>query len=271
MGKPSIFSRDYKETMKRRRRRVLAILLVLIFCGGIFLLKGNISNFISNKFSALLHKSNKNTTSAVKDQKDKAATNATNNSSAVSNPAEKGIDITLSDGTKIKAVYENKDGVNKFKYVTPVEAPIIYSINPSGDSIIILENATQKLFYAAIDGKVININDTKYVSTSGTVFPKEEVLKQKPDFVWCSSPKFIDDSYVAYISQVPWFGRTAKYVWVFNVKDRNISDRNDHMLFESLGGENIKLGNITDKGLEVITDNAVKYLKSNGTSVKINE
>lgn len=276
MGKPSIFSREYNNRMKKRRKRIAVVITFLILFIGVLLYNRNLENFFNNKLATLksiklnglIKKSNNN---EIKQNEIDKTANGVKPSPDVApkNIVEKSIEVGLSGGIKIQAVYENKDGSNKFKYISPLDAPVSFSVNPSGDSMVILETSTQNMFYVFIDGTVQKVNDTKYVSSAGDVFPKENILKSKTDYIWCSSPKFIDDNNVAYISQVPWFSRTTKYVWVFNIKDSNIKDRNDHKLYEELGGDNVKFGNLTDKGLEVIIDNSTKYIKYKGQSIEI--
>jgi hypothetical protein len=264
--------------MKKRRKRIAVVITFLILFIGIILYNKNLENFFNNKLTTLksiklnglIKKPNNN--EIKPNESDKAAKDVKPSPDvSPKNIVEKSIEVGLSGGIKIQAVYENKDGSNKFKYILPLDAPVSFSVNPSGDSMVILETSTQNMFYVFIDGTVQKVNDTKYISSSGDVFPKENILKSKTNFIWCSSPKFIDDNNVAYISQVPWFSRTKKYVWVFNIKDSNIKDRNDHKLYEELGGDNVKFGNLTDKGLEVIIDNSAKYIKSKGQSIEISD
>lgn len=287
MGKPSIFSRDYNNRMKKRKKRIAIFIIISITLIAIFSYSSNFKNFFNNKLSTLINmklnrlnkKTNKNDIKLSENEKTSSDMKS-NPEASTENIEEKGIEVALSDGIKLQAVYENKDGSNKFKYVTPIDAPVNFSVNPSGDAMVILENNTQNMFYVSIDGKVQKVNDTKYISSTGEVFPKESILKTNTDYIWCSSPKFIDDNNVAYISEVPWFKRTTKYVWVFNIKDNKIKDRNDHTLckqfdkelgLEDLGGDNVKFGNLTDKGLEVLIDNKIKYIKYNGQFIETSD
>lgn len=279
LGKVSIFSSDYNK--RRRKRKIRTITAVIIFTMVILVIffSSSLKSYVYNKydyvrnskFFSIINKSNKS--DKVTKSNDTVSSKETKTPEASSNnTAEKTIEVVLSNGAKIQAVYENKDGKNMFKYITPIDAPVSSSINPSGTTMIVLENSTQNMFKVTIDGNINKVNDTKYISSSGGILPKDAVLKSKPGYIWCSSPKFIDDNNVAYISQVPWFDkRTTKYVWIFNINDSSIKDRNDHTLFEKLGGDNIKFGNITPKGLEISIDNNTKFIKYNGKSIVISE
>lgn len=284
MARPSIFSREYERKMRRRKiRAAIGVVCVVCFIGVLFA-GGSLKGFLKDDYLTLRknfnlygffsekNKDDKQEEAKIdKDIDDKSLNSAVNNTPQQKDIEDKGYDISLSSGAKIKAVYdENKDGVKRFKYVTPMEAAN-FNINPSGTGMIIMDNSTQSMIYVDIDGNSRAINDFKYVSSTGNEFPKEEILKAKPNYIWCSSPRFLDDDYVAYISQVPWFGRNTRYVWVVNSKDLNVKDRNSHTLFESLAGENLKFGNISDKGLEVDTDEGIRFLKVSEQKIQINQ
>lgn len=283
MARPSIFSREYERKMRRRKIRAaigvgcIVCFVGVLFAGGSFkgFLKDNLTirkDFNLYGFFSKKNKVDKQEDAKVnKDIDDKSLDSTENNTPQQKNIEDKGYDISLSSGTKIKAVYEeNMDGAKKFKYITPMEGAS-FNINPSGSGMIILDNSSQSIIYVDIDGNSRAINDFKYVSSTGNEFPKEEILKAKPNYVWCSSPRFLDDDYVAYISQVPWFGRNTRYVWVVNSKDLNVKDRNNHTLLESLAGENLKFGNISDRGLEVYTDTGIRYINISGQKIQINQ
>lgn len=281
MARPSIFSKDYERHKRRQKRRLILVVLLLMLISGGYFFSGSLKNIVNGKISfkknlnifALVKSFKKD--DALKDSEKKQGINSENSAPAQQTEVEeKGYEITLSDGSKVKAIYETKDGTNKFKYVTPIEAQISFSINPSGTAMIIYEKKTQEMTYVDINQKIQKINDNKYESTSHYVYNREDTIKNKPGYVWCNTPKFIDDDNVAFISQVPWFDeREEKYVWVFNSKDDNYKVRNgnDLRLNESLCGKNLKLGNITDKGLEVIMDDATKYIKFNEKDYQISQ
>ncbi|MFL0245935.1 hypothetical protein [Candidatus Clostridium stratigraminis] len=279
MSKVSIFSSDYNKRRRKRKQKTVAAVIIFVMIILVIFFSSSLKSYVynkydyirSSKFFSIVRRSNK--TDKLTKVNDTVTSKETKTPEISSNnTAEKTIEVVLSNGTKIQAVYENKNGKNMFKYVTPIDAPVSSSINPSGTTMIVLENNTQSMFKISIEGSIHKINDTKYISSSGGILPKDAVLKSKPGYIWCSSPKFIDDNYVAYISQVPWFDkRTTKYVWIFNINNSNIKDRNDHTLYEKLGGDNVKFGNITSKGLEISIDNNIKYIKYNGKSIEISE
>jgi hypothetical protein len=109
------------------------------------------------------------------------------------------------------------------------------------------------------DGNKQDITNAKYVSTSGTTFDKNTILSTKSDYIWCSSPKFIDNDNIAYLSQLPWFNKTTKFVWVENLKTK-VNTR-----IENLSGEDVKFESLQSKGLPVVLDGVTKFLSPTGT------
>ncbi|ERI89418.1 hypothetical protein HMPREF1982_04689 [Clostridiales bacterium oral taxon 876 str. F0540] len=270
MVKPSIFSKEYEKRMRRRKKRVAAVIVLLIASLGIFLASGSLKDTLKNKsvgLTSFIKKTDKNEIQAnkkVDKEEDKKQPESQNNSETVPKPVEeKGYEISLSDGTKIKAVYENKDGANKFKYITPLDANINFTVNPSGSAMVILDSKAQNLIYIDINGQQQDITNKSYRSNT-----KDSVLSRIPQYVWCTSPKFIDDANIAYLSQLPYISSkvTKKYLWVANVENKR------HINKYNMSGENIKFGNIGDKGLEMtLDDNSTVYIKMKNSSVIISE
>ena len=280
MAKPSIFSKEYERKMRRRKRTITLVVVLSIAAFGILYASGGIKGVFKNKnisLAGFLNKSdktekednkqdNKQEDKKPSNEEDKKPDDQQNNAETEQkNPEEKGYEVNLKDGTKIKAVYENKDGANRFKYITPADAAVTFSVNPSGTSIVILDSKAQNMILVDSNGTVQEITSQSYKSNG-----KDAVLSQKPEFVWCTSPKFVDDENIAYLSQLPHISSkiTKKFLWVVNTKNKD-----KHINKYSISGENIKLGNIiTDKGMEVILDdNSVKYIKVNNGSIKISQ
>lgn len=274
MGKPSIFSREYEKKMQHRkiRRRILLVLaVILLIFGAIFILspkksisfksyiesiqkrfaepKTNATNTkINNKQNKL---SNKNSASAQSKKKELPKKNT-----------EQNITVKLKDGKTINLICEAVNGKNnKFKTIEPADSSINYDISPSGKGIMIYESNTQTIYYSDLNGKLIDITKPEYISRKGNTYLKEDKLRDNPDYMWCASPKFIDDENIAYISQLPWLNiRDTKYIWTIK-----ISDPNDQTYNSDLSGSNVKIGNLTSKGLQITLDDKVYYLKSDGS------
>jgi hypothetical protein len=283
MAKPSIFSREY-ERHRRRRKKVIAFTVIFIIAAaGIFISSGSIKKKIISMAGA--YKNVKIFSVFEKEKKEEIApSNAqeslppvqpkSNTEQPVKDIAAKGYDIPLSDGTTIRAVYESRDGVNRFQYILPVNAPASFNINPSGSAMVIMDSAVQSMLLVDINGNLQDITNTKYTyknteENKTVTFKKDDVLEKhkETNYIWCTSPKFIDDENIAYLSQLPHVNTkiTTKFFWAVNIKNK---DRHDYIY--SLKGENLKLGNISEKGIEVILDNGtIKFAKLVGGKVKI--
>lgn len=268
MGKPSIFSRDYQKRMKRRRK-IIAVTCIVLFLSVsiIFILgSGSIAKWLGNinKWSENQKKNNPSIKEQTKPNPAPAADN-TKKPEEVKN----GYDITLSSGQTIKAIYENNNGTKKFKYIEPVSSQTPYSINPSGNAMVIYDGSAQNIIFVDMDGKVTDITRKNYTAISdGSVYPKDQVLKNNPGYIWCASPAFVSDQSIVYISQLPWFNnQNLKYLWIVNISDgshRQVLNTDG----SDLGGQNIKIGSITDNGLGVTVDDKNYYIKNDGSVVQ---
>ena len=260
MGKPSIFNSDYHRRVKKRKKNIiLAVLLCIIV---IILLvfvssgKGNFKkpNFNFNNifnFSSI----KKNSAESVKKPVTKPVAKNTNTAQT---KKEEAYPVTLSSGKQIKAVYELKDNSKVFKSISPEDNTINYTISPSGKNIIIFDSKVQNIIYLDNLGSKQDITNAKFVSTSGTAFDKNEILSTRPDYIWCGAPKFIDEDNIAYISQLPWFNKTTKFVWVENVKTKA------NTRIDNLSGDDVKFESLQGKGLPVVIDGVTKFLSASG-------
>ncbi|MBC2579824.1 hypothetical protein [Clostridium sp. DJ247] len=265
MVKPSIFSKNYEKKMKRRKQNIIVIIILTI---GIVIsmavyMKGPFGNTVNIK-KIFKHTNQeagnaKNDVVVSKDQK--KSSNNTDSSLAEKNKEEKleEYPIQLSNGDNIKAVYDTKNNDKIFKYISPAESNVDYSISPSGKKIVIFDDKVQKIILLDISGKSEDITNPKYVATDGSVITKSQHLSNQPSYIWCLSPRFIDEDNIAYISQLPWIGKTSKYVWIENTSSKT------HTFIQEIQGEDLKLDKLTDKGITVIEDGKTVFLKSDGS------
>jgi hypothetical protein len=275
MARPSIFSKDYERHKRRRKKAMTFVVILILASAGIFLASGSIKHILLSKAEA--YKSTKlfsvfkrekkdeiESTSVVEEKPTPEAQTTTETPAKVEE--EKGYDIALSDGTKVKAVYIASDAGNKFKYILPLGSPVSFNINPSGTNMVIMDAAAQEMQLVDINGNVQDITKTKYTYTNKedgktSVFNKEDVLEKykEVDYVWCTSPKFIDDENIAYLSQLPYVSskKKEKFLWAVNIKN---NDKHEYKY--ALNGENLRLGNTSEKGIELTLDNGtVKFIK----------
>lgn len=264
MGKPSIFSRDYEKKMRRRRIGVvLGVIGIIALCVVLYLF---VSRNLKQKFTDT-DKKNKiikeHSYDLKKSIEHKASNKKEDKKSQVDiKPKETGYDLTLSDGEKIKVIYEIENNEKKFKYIHPLESKVKYDISPDFKKFVVYDNKSQRIILLNIEGNQTDITNNKYVSTSGSVvIEHDQLLKNKPDYIWCAEPKFIDNNSIVYISQLPWLNKTNKYVWITNLVN------NTNVCVQSIQGQEISFGKITEKGIPVTVDGNVMYLNGNGEIV----
>ena len=263
MGKPSIFSNNYAKRMKKRKiRYVIIIIIIIAILFAIFFYSN-----IKKVGSIISDGKQKNTTINNKDNKKpsnkkETSTSVTKTETETKTEEEKSYTVNLSNGKQIKLVYEEKDNNKTFKYISPIDSGVITDISPSKKAIVILDS-NQAILYYDIEGKKRDLTKKEYTSSDGTIFTKEDGLSKNPNYMWHGFPKFLDENKIAYISELPWFNKTIKYVWIVNVKN------GEHMqLSEKLSGENLSFGELNEKGLMIKTPDKTYYLNSDGNTTE---
>jgi len=269
--KPSIFSRDYERKMKARRRKIITIVLVSILALTLIFTKilANSLNFdnLRVKIQTWIDSDNKN----IGDQNNSEEINNQKNEGNISDETndlldekEKSENITLikefkiSEDNILKVSYEKLNDKETFNEVIENKENIYTTFNETKDLILIIDkNQNMKIFN--INGEETTITKTVYTAPNGESFYKEDILKSYSDYVWHESAKFISDSKIAYISNMPYFGYDLnKYIWIYDISNNN------HKLLLSSVAKEIKFNNLADKGLEVTLDGNVKYINNNG-------
>lgn len=266
MGKPSIFSNQYRREMKRRRNRIIIIVVAIIVIAvlGIILITGSLSNYKFTENSNEVKKvSEKNTekTQNISVKNEASKTNKQEDSNKQQNTPAKVFTVNMADGKTINITYDDTNSVRKITNIQNGDPDIDFNINPSGTFAVAYEKSKQNIMLINADGTSSDITNTSYTSSNGTAFSKDSILSQKSDYIWQQSPKFIDDDNIAYISQLPWFNKTSKYIWKYNIKDKTNINTN-------ITGTNVKMNNMVNgKGLEIVVDNVTEYLKPDGSVV----
>ncbi|WP_368489876.1 hypothetical protein [Clostridium sp. BJN0013] len=259
MGKPSIFSKDYGKKVRQRRRNIVILVVVclLVITLGVIYIRGAFKDVINTKNAKVNNSAvNKQTTDNNKNvpQSDNKAEPKEKDTKK-----ENSYKVQLSDGRDITLTYEGDSSNKAFKSAAAASGDVAYDINPSHKNIILFDNAAQSMLLVDIEGNKQDVTNSQYVSTSGDVIQKDSQISSNPSYVWCSSPKFLDDGNIAYISQLPWIGKTTKYVWIENIQDKS------HIMVQNIQGEDIKFGELTEKGLTVIADGVTVYMTASGS------
>lgn len=265
MRRTSIFSSEYEKKKRRKRRRIaLAVILILLIAsGGALYGSGKLNNVsLKNIFAFKKDDSAAKASATVKQQE-------VNNKQEAKKEAEqekkaeaetKYIDVTLSSGAKAKAVYAEENGTKKFTLVEGLSDGSTFDINKSGSQVIINDATSQEIKMYNLNGEEKNITKSNYVTRSGQSFSKDTVVKQYPGYIWSLNAKFLDDTHVVYISQLPWF-RNADldtYVWIMDLNSGS------YQTVWAAKGKSVKIETLNDKGITVDIDGNKKTVTADG-------
>ena len=262
MRKPSIFSRDYERQMRKRRKRIAIISILGVLLIGVLFLKIAMNSMnmetLRNKVQNWIDEDDENIQDNTNDISEENIQEEITEEEAPKEPESKTKDLTVKAGVILKAEYEEVNGIVKFKGIKDIPSNIYYTLNQEKNLILTIDdNQDMKIFN--IDGKEAIITKDKYVAPNGEVFNKTAVLQTYNGYLWNVEAKFINNTKVAYISNVPYFGYDlSKYIWVIDLND------NSHKTLWNSKGKEVKFGEIKEKGLEVTIDGNVKYINSNG-------
>ncbi|MFL0194518.1 hypothetical protein ACJDU8_02860 [Clostridium sp. WILCCON 0269] len=262
MGKPSIFSKDYGKKMRQRRRNIiilvvaclLVITLIVIYIRGAFKDVVKEANKVKvNNSAGSKQITNNNDNKKISESNNKTA------SKDKDTKKEDSYKIQLSDSRDITLTYQGEGNNKIFKSVTPPSGSVTYDISPSHKNVVLFDDKSQSILLIDINGNKQDVTNPQYVSTTGAVIEKNSQIASNPSYVWCSSPKFLDDNNIAYITQLPWIGKTTKYVWIESIQNKN------HVMIQNIQGEDVKFGELTEKGLTVIADGTTVYITASGS------
>jgi hypothetical protein len=260
--KPSIFSRDYERLMRKRRKRIAIISILGVLVIGILFLKMAMNSInmetLRSKVQSWIDEDNEEIQDNTNKTNEENKQEETVQEETPKEPEIKTMDLIVREGIILKAEYEESNGVVKFKGIKDAPSNIYYTLNQDKNLILTIdENQDMKIFN--VNTKEANITKDKYIAPNGEVFNKSSVLQTYNGYLWNVEAKFITNTKVAYISNVPYFGYDLnKYIWVVDLND------NSHKTLWNSKGKEIKLGEIKEKGLEVTIDGNVKYINSNG-------
>ena len=265
MAKPSIFSRDYEKRMRKRRIRITLIVLVIIGVVFSLLFKFKIQNIdfgnLKDRIQAWVDTGKPE--EELNDSSEEAIEESDNTESEVKVPEKLMMDLNVSEGVVVKAEYIEENGEKKFVNIEPVDG-ITYDISPSGKQILITDSS-QNLKLFNVDGTEKDVTKVSYISGAGTTFTKEQTLLGTPEYLWHSQVRFVDETRIAYISQLPYFGSSAtnKYVWLADVT--NAPEQMTERVIWELKATDIAFGELVpEKGLQVIENGVTFYLNGDG-------
>jgi len=173
---------------------------------------------------------------------------------------KKYIDINISEGIVAKAEYIEEQGKKKFVSIEPIDG-ISFNISPSKEQILFIDKS-QNLKICSTEGIIRDLTKKAYVSQAGISYQKDEILKNTPTYIWHSQGKFIDDTKIVYVSELPFFQTQGQrqFVWLYD-----LATGSENLLW-NLEGAQIVVGDVVlDKGLTITRNGVVFYLKADGS------
>lgn len=270
MGRPSIFSSNYDKLMKRRRRNIIGGIVCALLSAGIILVLAIDFGIIKVDFLNITEVNAKNKDEGAPkeevkpdgdDNEDKSSDK--NNDIKVEPQQKQSFVINLGSGIAVNAEYEEQNGEKKFTVVEGLTDGSTFDINKSQTSVVINDNTSQEIKLYDINGTEKDLTKKSYVTKAGKSFNKDTIMNQYPGYRWSSNARFIDDTHIAYLSQLPWFGTNQKniYVWVIDTNTGN------HTTVWNAFGKSVEFGNINENGIEVIIDGVTKTVNIQGNCV----
>ncbi|WP_090039532.1 hypothetical protein [Clostridium frigidicarnis] len=262
MGKPSMFSKDYEKKMKRRRTRNITlsiICLVVIIFGVSFFFLGGSYKYSSDYLTSLFKKDNETQKENIKEEPKE---DNKQEKTPIEEPKEQeenslSMDLDIGNGKLVKANFDETDQGKIFKSIDTNGNKVSFDIDSKGMYSVLLDEDNQNLYLSDTNGTLTDISLDTYNASSGTQFSKENVLRENPTYIWNESPRFLNENTLVYVSQLPWFNKSDKYIWTIDLNNKNHQCLN-------VQGQKVDFGNLSDKGLEVTIDGALKYVTTDG-------
>lgn len=259
MAKPSIFSKNYERRMRRRRNKIIFTAILAIVVAVIISFNSEIKNFnltnVKDKMQAWVDSGKQNEEIEEVEQVEEVETPKT--------PEKTYIDINVAEGIVAKAEYIEEDGKKKFVSVEPIDG-ISFNISPLKEQILFLDKS-QNLKIANNEGVIKDLTKKEYVSQAGQSFPKDQILSSTPTYIWHSQGKFIDDTKIIYVSELPFFQNNGQkqFVWLYD-----LATGNENPLWNLVGNQIVVGDIVPDKGIAITVNGVVFYLKADGSVSK---
>lgn len=276
MGKPSIFSNDYEQRMKRRRINLILFILVIIsasFFGAQYYFKQHNITLINMKWPGNIFKSknegsnkenitakNNSTAPAPSDVKQSTQQAVPQQSSVIQS-----YDYRAADGTIYKIEYNLINGSKHIVALKEGTNSVFYNISSDKSKIVFEDKASGHIIVADNQGKFTKISkDTYTTKSTGKTLTREAILKANSWFVWADKPYFTMDNRIAYVSHLPYIKQDGNfYVWTVNI------DGTGHKKVGQLGKDlnSISYDGYDSSGRLIIKDGSKLYYINKGSYV----
>ncbi|MBZ4663081.1 MAG: hypothetical protein JG776_763 [Caloramator sp.] len=270
MGRPSIFSKNYEEQMRRRRINITLIILIIIFAAFFYtkyqLNKRGININIADKFSFLKKQE--------KDIKQDVNINRENKKEEIKDTPkqENKVDETLKEyiytsnsQRQFKVVYKDENGVKKFVEVKSEGFNVDFDILKDGTKVVFDDKENQNIIVYSIDGTYEDIT-LKTLKTSKYTFEKDKVLQRQKDYIWAEKPHFTSDGKVVFLTKLPYnLTKRGIFIWYANYNGTRLV-RLGELSYDI---NNIKYDGFDEnEGLRIISDGKIFVLEKGKYKLK---
>ncbi|TDT58423.1 hypothetical protein [Fonticella tunisiensis] len=271
MRKPSIFSSNYREQMRRRRINIILIVLILIsavFFGVKYYISNDIK-FLKGEKAADIQKGQKNDNKQAPDksQDNKSQANLQNPGNEQKQAEGKNIsyyEYKTAEGGTIKVEYTVQADRKEIIGLKEDNSTVSFDISPDKQRIVFEDKASGDIVLGDVNNTFIKIQLKEYISkASGVVIKQESTVKNKPWHIWAQKPHFTSDGRVVYVSHLPFVKKGNNlYLWTVNM------DGTGHKFLGKLGYNinNISYDGFDEKGGLKIKDGDKSYYLAPGAN-----
>ena len=262
MGRPSIFSSNYKQQLKRRKVNITLIILIIISAAyfGIkfYMNKNNIKISIFER-----KKTTQSAAPKVNTNKNKPAvkTNTKVNTNTLSSAQKSTYNYKTQDGKALKMEYTVNGSQKQFVAFDDESGTVSYDISSDKQYIVFDDRQSNDIILCDINGNFKKVTDPDYTSKStGTTYEKDEILKSNPSYIWAAKPHFTNDKRIVYVSSLPYFKKAGQlFLWVMSID--GTGNRKVGQLNNNLSGIQYP-GYDSEGNLRINVDGTNYYLKN---------
>lgn len=275
MGKPSIFSNDYEQRMRKRKKMTIInlILFILILISAVY--------FGSNYY---MENSNINLGSIFKsfkkdidkkqnqsEQSDKTKTKG-DTSNSQNNEPEQTVEKTnsyfeykASDGKTYRLEYTEASGKKQYTGVKSDTGDVEFDLSSDGRKVLFC-TLSGDVVIGDDQGTIKKINSDSYRSKSaGITIEKKTTMQYYPEYVWAAKPHFTSDNRVVYVSYLPYLkGANTFYMWILSID--GASQKMAGKLTNDIGKISYD-GFSSDGALRIKVNDNILYLPAGGYSL----
>lgn len=271
MGRPSIFSRNYEEQMRRRRINITLIILILISAGFFYtkyhLNKRGITFNIKEKISFLnkikVPKKQKEETN--KEEKNNNNINVPTNNENKKKEVLKEYIYTSDTQKKFRVVYKEENSNKVFIEVKTEGLAVDYDISTDGKKIVFDDKENQSIIVCDENGNFQDIT-IKSLKVTNYVFVKDKVIQRNKEYIWAQKPHFTSDDRIVFLTRLPYYAtKRGIFIWYadYNGKGaKRIAELSNDI-------NNIKYDGYDEKGaLRIISDEKVYILEKGNNKLR---